>query len=113
MAPLDFPRPSRVPLWVFVGLTVGLPLVAHLAMAGKFPSGETCTPAIAQFEFLRLSCGKLRLLSLALSAIAAFATILVAYWFWDELIGLRRLFEAPWFGVGDDVENVGVLEAII
>jgi outer membrane protein OmpA-like peptidoglycan-associated protein len=35
------------------------------------------------------------------------------WWLFTELIGLRRIFEVPWFGVGEDVENVGVVESIV
>ena len=44
-----------------------------------------------------------------LGAFAAFGLIALM---WDRL-GLKRMFEVPWFGVGEDVENVGPVESVI
>jgi len=87
-----------------------------LAMKDDFDHSlldETCTLRVPFKGLLLISCAKLRILSFALLVIGAFGIVVLVWWFLNELIGLRRIFEVPWFGVGDDVENVGVIECVV
>ena len=55
-------------------------------------------------------------LGLLWSAIVFGAGLLIALLLWfeaSELHGLRSVFEAPWSGLGQDVETAGVVEAVL
>jgi outer membrane protein OmpA-like peptidoglycan-associated protein len=101
-----------------LALTLIVPLFAFLlAMKDEFFDhslwSETCTLRVPFKGLLLISCAKLRILSFALLVIGAFGIVVLVWWFLNELIGLRRIFEVPWFGVGDDVETVGVIESVV
>ena len=74
---------------------------------------QTCTPGLLFRGVIGIPCSILRIASFGVSAAGAFVVIVLLWWLFTELIGLRRIFEVPWFGVGEDVENVGVVESIV
>ena len=100
---------SLLILGAFVILTVVLPagVLYHYA-----PSTTDCTPEIAHLAFIKL-CTKLRILWFVLGAVGAFVVVVLCCWVANDLAHLRRTFELPWFGLGDDVENVGSLESVL
>src|SRR4051812_33399572 len=97
-------RSSSVGAWLLLALTVIVPLFAVylLVLNGEFKGALD-----------RNHWSQLRIASLLVSAAGAFVVILLVWWLLNELLGLRRIFEVPWFGVGEDVENVGVIESIV
>ena len=105
--------------WLVIALMVILPLVALYFFVlepeyrGASHWGDQCTLRLPFKGIIAVSCAKLRVASFAVSAAGAFAVIMIAWWLLNEAIGLRRIFEVPWFGVGEDVENVGVIESIV
>lgn len=115
-------RGSPVGAWLVLALTVFLPLLALylLVLKAELETGstvshwnDTCTLSLPFKGIVNFSCAKLRIASFLVSAIGAFVVVLLVWWLLNELIGLRRIFEVPWFGVGEDVENVGVIESIV
>ena len=111
-------RNSSAGAWVVLALTVFLPLFAFLFAFLFVPDfnqdfTQDCTPGLLFRGSIGIPCSILRIASFAVSAAGAFVVIVLLWWLLTELIGLRRIFEVPWFGVGDDVENVGVVESIV
>ena len=47
------------------------------------------------------------------AVIGAVGMTILLWWMLSELTGLRRTFESPWVGVGDDVENAGDRECVL
>jgi outer membrane protein OmpA-like peptidoglycan-associated protein len=108
-------RSSSVGAWVVLALTVIVPLIAFLVVLRGDADlvNRTCTPGLLFRGLIGIPCSTLRIASFVVSAAGAFVVIVLVWWLLTELIGLRRIFEVPWFGVGDDVENVGVGESIV
>lgn len=109
-------RNSSAGAWVVLALTVIVPLVAFLVVlvyVDRDLTNQTCTPGLLFRGLIGIPCSTLRIASFVVSAAGAFVVVVLLWWLFTELIGLRRIFEVPWFGVGDDVENVGVIESIV
>ncbi|MBR0868733.1 hypothetical protein JQ633_00070 [Bradyrhizobium tropiciagri] len=107
------PSPSAR-AWLVLALPVILPLLLILLKGGTSePADNRCELHLPFGTIIELSCRALRIVSFIESAAGAFLVVVLIWWLFSELIGLRRIFEVPWFGVGEDVENVGVIESIV
>jgi outer membrane protein OmpA-like peptidoglycan-associated protein len=48
-----------------------------------------------------------------LASLGAIGLSTLIWWWVSELTGLTQIFEVPWFGIGDDVDSVGMVECIV
>jgi hypothetical protein len=108
-----WPRGTPVEAWFSLALTVFVPLIVLWAVLDVGPVRGTCTVTIPFFGSEELSCVKLRIAAWVLGIMGIFSIVVLLWWLLNELIGLRRIFEVPWFGIGEDVENVGTIESIV
>jgi len=69
-----------------------------------------CELKLPWLEIQTSGCLHLRIAYGVLGAAAAFGLIALMFW---ERIGLLSFFDVPWFGVGEDVENAGLLESVV
>jgi outer membrane protein OmpA-like peptidoglycan-associated protein len=108
-------RNSPVGAWLLLALTVIVPLVAMylLALQDGPVWDKNCTLSLQFKGVVSGPCKILRISAFVGGAAGSFVLILLIWWLLSDLIGLRRIFEVPWFGVGEDVENVGVIESIV
>jgi len=113
MAASRLNRWARSTPWLLLALTILVPLIVLWAVLDVGPVRGTCTVAIPFFGSEDLPCVKLRIAAWVLGIIGIFSIVVLLWWLLNELIGLRRIFEVPWFGIGEDVENVGTIESIV
>ena len=88
-------RNSPAGAWVVLALTVILPLFAFLFLLDLNQDlNQTCTPGLLFRGVIGIPCSILRIASFGVSAAGAFVVIVLLWWLFTELIGLRRIFEA-------------------
>jgi outer membrane protein OmpA-like peptidoglycan-associated protein len=93
-----------------LGISLGVPfaLIVLSRLTGVWH--DTC-PLSDQSE--TANCKWFELVVVAAAVLGAVGIIILLWWVLSELTGLRRIFEAPWVGVGDDVENAGAMESVL
>lgn len=59
------------------------------------------------------TCEPTELITVAAASLGSVGVFILVWWVISELTGLRRLFEAPWLGIGEDVENASAVESVL
>src|SRR5215470_7727865 len=112
------PRQSRIkrrvgrfrPLVLLLAAVLLVPALLFLAtMTDSWSWGDKCTSRLHLLGDITYKCQHLRAAFVVLGGLAAFGLMILAW----ERTGLMRIFEVPWFGIGEDVENVGTMESIV
>jgi outer membrane protein OmpA-like peptidoglycan-associated protein len=93
-----------------LSIILGVPLVLIVWARRAEVWHDSCLP-LNQSE--TANCKLQELIIVAAAALGAVGMIILLWWVLSELTGLRRIFEAPWVGVGDDVENAGAMESML
>jgi outer membrane protein OmpA-like peptidoglycan-associated protein len=101
--------------WMLLAIpTLAVPAVAiWLTTEPDWMAATDCTDRGRLLGLKGYACDHLRMVLVGVAAIAAFGVIALAWWLISELTGLMRIFEVPWFGVGEDVESVGMIESVV
>src|SRR5262249_23021082 len=112
------PRRSKIKrrmarYWPWMWLLAAVLFVPAVVIAATMTEGWSLrgewTSRLHLIGEITYKCQHLRAAFVVLGGLAAFGLIILAW----ERTGLTRVFEVPWFGIGEDVENVGTTESIV
>src|SRR5262249_38075022 len=87
-------RTTPVVAWLLLALTIFGPLILLAAVLDDVLVRGTCTVAIRFFGTTYLPCLGLRIAAWVLGVIGIFSVVVLSWWLLNEVIGLRRIFEA-------------------
>ena len=101
---------ARSTPWFFLTMAVvALPAIVIIISTIEDSAGQ-CELKLPLLDIVTSGCRHLRVAYGVLGAIGAFGLIALLFW---KSLGLSRVFEVPWFGIGDDVENAGLVESVV
>jgi hypothetical protein len=103
-------RPVQLLPWTLLLL----PLLVDFWFTIRDPSwGTSCNQQLTYFGLGDHKCEHLHPVIFALGVFGTFGVIALAWWAISKFAGLMHIFEVPWFGLGEDVESVGMMESVI
>lgn len=93
-----------------LGIILGIPLLLIVVALWKGVWHLDCS-LVSLLE--TSDCRASELIIVSAASLGSVGVLILSWWVISELTGLRRLFEAPWLGIGDDVESASALESVL
>jgi outer membrane protein OmpA-like peptidoglycan-associated protein len=103
-------RRLNSPWYAVLSVFVGVPFfLVALALLNKVWGGRCLPLGLSETA----NCKSSELIIVFAAVVGAVGMVIMVWWVFSDLTALRRIFEVPWAGVGDDVENAGVMESML